>query len=243
MPATSAQIVFTSLTSALLLVPMWAVAEVSALQASSAAASSDGGWQFASEREGVSVWFRRFPNSSVNEVRGEAVFEVSAEALFAVLGDIESYADLMPPTSLAQRLPGDGSGKRYYIEIDPPVVSRRYYCMDVNLSRQRPDVFVSEWRMWSEGCVPRKSSLVPMRDNSGRWRLSALAPMKTRVEFQAHMDPGGQIPTWMVNRTTDGQIAKTFHSLRRASLLPRYAVASPPKTEQPSVSPVSVKTN
>lgn len=209
--------------SALLFVATAALAEDS-----SPALPSDGGWQFASERAGVSVWFRRFAASSVNEVRGEAVFDVSAEALFAVLGDIESYAQFMPPTSLSRRLPSDGSGKSYYIEIDPPVVSRRYYCMDVNLARPRGDVFVSEWRMWTAGCVPRKTSLVPMRDNHGIWRLSALSPTRTRIEFQAHMDPGGQIPTWMVNRATLSQITDTFGSLRRAALLPRYASAVAP---------------
>jgi len=217
------------------------------LAASPATLSDPGevGWKLAQERNGIAIWFRRFHASSVNEVRGEAIFDVSADALFAVLGDIESYAEIMPPTSLSKRLGGtDGGSRSYYIEIDPPVVSRRYYCMDVNFHRPRGDVFVSEWRMWSAGCVPRKSSLVPMRDNSGRWRLSALAPMKTRVEFQAHMDPGGQIPTWMVNRATTGQISETFASLRRAALQPRYAVASSPssKVDQDPTA-VSIKTN
>lgn len=188
-------------------------------------------WQFAAVRDGVSVWFRRFGASSVNEVRGEAVYDVSAVALFAVLGDIESYAEFMPPTSVSRKLSADGSGKSYYIEIDPPVVSRRYYCMDVNLLHPRSDVFISEWKMWTAGCVPRKSSLVPMRDNHGRWRLSALSPTKTRVEFQAHMDPGGQIPTWMVNRATLSQITDTFGSLKRAAMLPRYASATAPEPQ------------
>ncbi len=205
--------------------------------------TNDSGWRFASDKGGVSVWFRPFPSSSVNEVRGEAVFDVSAEALFAVLGDIDSYAEIMPPTAVSKRLV-DGVGSRsYYIEIDPPVVSRRYYCMNVVFSRPRGDQFVSEWRMWSQGCTPRKSSLVPMADNSGRWRLSALGPLRTKVEFQAHMDPGGQIPTWMVNRATVGQISETFASLRRAALLPRYAsiVASEAKSEAERTS--AAKTN
>lgn len=206
--------------------------------------TADAGWKFASEKGGVSVWFRPFPSSSVNEVRGEAVFDVSAEALFAVLGDIDSYAEIMPPTALSKRLSDGTSARSYYIEIDPPVVSRRYYCMDVVLSRPRVDQFVSEWRMWPLGCSPRKSSMVQMADNSGRWRLSSLGPLKTKVEFQAHMDPGGQIPTWMVNRATVGQIADTFLSLRRAAHLPRYAAITKPDPKgEPERPSVSTKTN
>ncbi|HNI59290.1 MAG TPA: SRPBCC family protein [Pseudomonadota bacterium] len=241
-----------SLRISILAVPLFFVAPAFAEDAAPSALTTatmnpvvaDAGWKFASDKGGVSVWFRPFPASSVNEVRGEAVFDVAADALFAVLGDIDAYAEIMPPTSLSKRLSDGTSARSYYIEIDPPVVSRRYYCMDVVLSRPRVDQFVSEWRMWPQGCSPRARSMVQMADNSGRWRLSSLGPLKTKVEFQAHMDPGGQIPTWMVNRTTVGQIANTFASLRRAAQSPRYAAMTKPEPQgEPERPSVSSKTN
>ena len=183
---------------------------------------SQASWKMGLKKAGVTVWSRPFPSSAVNEIRVEAVFDVSADILFAVLIDVDTYAEIMPPTAVAQRLSEKPNERSYYIEINPAMVSRRYYCMNVSFFKPAPDQFVTEWRSWLPGCSPRSNRLVPMSDSHGRWHLSSLGPRKTRVELQAHMDPGGQIPSWMVNRATLGQIAETFFYLYRAAHFPRY---------------------
>lgn len=175
-------------------------------------------WTFGTQKGGVTVFFRPKPDSKVYEVRGEAILPLAAETLFAVLADIDAYAEIMPPTVISKRLAETDHGRSYYIEIDPPVVSRRYYCMDVAFFRPSSDEFVSQWQMWPTGCSPRKNGLVPMTDNRGHWHLSSLGPQTTKVVFEAHLDPGGHLPSWIVNRATLGQVAQTFFSLHKAAL-------------------------
>jgi len=56
-----------------------------------------------------------------------------------------------------------------------------------------------------------------MEDNAGAWTLTSLGPTRTRVFYQAHADPGGSIPTGMVNWAAPRTIADLFASVRKAA--------------------------
>lgn len=181
-------------------------------------------WEAVFAGQGVSVVSRKVAGSKIKEIRAVGEVAISAERLFAVLGDIEQYPRIMPPTIAAHRLAKEGASVWYHLEIDPPVVSKRDYCIKVTLSRLPDGKLQSDWHDTNErGCPPLKPGYVRMRGTWGRWLLTPLDGGRTFVDYQAYTDPAGSLPAWAVNRATARQMGDMFKSLGRAATETRYA--------------------
>lgn len=191
-----------------------------------------GEWRLTKEKHGVQVYQRKVGFSSVDEVRGEAVLDVPAEVLFRVLGDVESYPGVLPPTVVARRLKEEQGARFFYTEINPPLIQRRFYCIRSQTERRPDGALRVEWSLANELCPPTQRRMVRVEDNAGAWTLRPLDEHRTRVIYQAHTNPGGEIPAWIVNEATAGQLPDIFRALRKAADLPRYAQAQAQVTPQ-----------
>ena len=180
-------------------------------------------WVPNGSKEGLSVASRVRPESKVREVRAVGEIAIDAERLFAVLGDIGRYPEIMPPTASARLLDRDGATALYHLVIDPPVVSRRDYCIRVTLTRIEDGALESRWQQTEEHCPAPERGIVRMRGADGRWRLRPLGPGRTEVEYVAFADPGGALPAWMVNRSVVSGLPGIFRALARAAADSRYA--------------------
>ena len=183
-----------------------------------------GPWEAVYAGGGVTVVARKQPGSKIKEIRAVGEVAMGSERLFAVLGDIEQYPRIMPPTIAAHLLAKEGTSAWYHLEIDPPVVSKRDYCIKVTLTRLPDGKLQSEWHDTNErGCPPLKPGYVRMRGTFGRWLLTPLDGGRTFVDYQAYTDPAGSLPAWAVNRATARQMGDMFKSLVKAAAEVRYA--------------------
>ena len=170
-------------------------------------------WQQVSDEDGLIVEMRAYAGSKVNEVRASAVFDVPAARVQALLGDFSRHPGVIPPTTLARRLDGDV----WYMVIDPPWVARRDYCIRVSTFRNAEGGTVFAWVQTSDGCPPPQPRLVRMPENRGAWTVTPLGERRTRVSYQAHTDPGGALPAWIVNRSLARTMRDVFAALRTVS--------------------------
>ena len=182
-------------------------------------------WKPVSEKDGVRISVRPVEGSSIKEVRGEGDIDAPLDNISAVLGDVQSYPVLMPPTVEATELKRQGVDTAWFhMVIDPPMIFKRDYCIRMTLSHLPGGVFKSEWALDNSVCPAKAKNMVRIERNSGSWVLTPLPDGKrTHVVYQSHTDPGGAVPAWIVNRVTAQTIPKIFQSVRRAAVLPRYA--------------------
>lgn len=188
-----------------------------------AAAGGDEGWLQVHERAGVTVFSRAAAGSPIHEFRAVAEMDLPAPALLATVADIESYPGRMPPTLVARRIRGGGESTWYYMEINPSMIARRFYCLHVVQSRLPGGALRSEWSVDNSVCPEHQPGMVRIEHNSGSWTLTPLSDSRTRVTFQTHSDPGGSIPAWMVNQFTARTLPETVESLRAMALRGRVA--------------------
>jgi ribosome-associated toxin RatA of RatAB toxin-antitoxin module len=182
-------------------------------------------WKLYSDKDGLRIELRTVEGSSVKEVRAEAVVDAPADAIFRVLADVESYPGVMPPTVGARRLHTDGKATWYHMVIDPPVVSKRDYCLKITMSQHASGVLTSEFVVDNDDstCPAAASGVVRMVKNRGVWTLTPVDEHHTRVVYQAHTDPGGSVPGWIVNSQTGKTMPKIFAQVMKASVSPHYA--------------------
>lgn len=188
-------------------------------------ARGDDSWHLVVDKPNVQVFQRPVASSKVDAVRGVATFDVPAAVLFRILEDIESYPGMIPPTVVARHIKDEAGNHFYYMEIDPPLIRRRFYCLRTHPERRPDGVMRVEWAVANEMCPASQGSMVRIEDNAGEWKLVPIDGGHTEVIYEAHTDPGGQVPKWIVNSATPKQIAELFKALRKAAGLPRYSQA------------------
>jgi len=187
------------------------------------AGADEAGWRLTLTRDGVTVYQRPMNGSRIDEVRAVAVFELPAPAVLAVLADLEAYPRFWPPTVAVRRLKGSGSSRWYYVEIAPSVVARRFYCVHAVQAQEAGGVLRSGWTLDNALCPESQPGMVRIEDNAGGWTLTPLGDGRTEVVYQAHTDPGGNIPAWMVNSLTARALPETFAHLRKEVVRGRVA--------------------
>jgi uncharacterized membrane protein len=185
-----------------------------------AAAHADGDWQEFSNKDGVLTEQRKVEGVRVREIRASGEIAQPLAKLVAVLRDIEHWPQFMPPTESVEILDDKGDLRRMHVTINPALVSRRDYCVEV-VWKVTETTAESRWFQYTEGCPPPKKGVVRHVRTDGTWRLRALDARRTFVEYQAITDPAGNIPAWMVDRATAKTMRGMFQSLaRRAADLP-----------------------
>ena len=175
------------------------------------------GWKTVRDKDGFQFATRHVGFSKVDEVRAVSTVAYPIDRVAAVLSDVEHYPNNMPPTELVRRLRGDAQDGTYYVELKPPMCSRRYYCVRYQVQRDSATQVRVVWSTHNDSCPARAGGPLRMDDNAGSWTLTALDAGHTRVIYQAHVDPGGSLPASFVNWGTPNAISDLFAALRKAT--------------------------
>lgn len=189
----------------------------------SAGAAGGAEWQSVSSDGFAQISTRPIDGTNVRELRVSAVLKFPAERLIAVVGDVDHYPSFMPPTERVQSLGRTGHTGRWYIVIDPPLIHKRDYCVEITIDRLAGGVMQTRFVRWERDCPVEKPGLVRMPRIEGSWTLTPRPDGTTAVVYQAVTDPAGTVPMWMVNRAAGNSIRDMFHALERAAGDPRIA--------------------
>src|SRR5581483_10607604 len=177
---------------------------------------------FGDSRE-VHVESRAVAGSKVLELVVTGVIDAPPGRVIAMLSDVEAYPALMWPTILAKVLAREGDTLWCYMVIDPPIIEKRDYCMKITVTRLADGGFKSEWIDAPDRCPPPAHGILRIVRNVGSWELHPQADGKTFARYTQHSDPGGSVPTWIVNNMSANAMPDIFNAVRRAVTLPRYA--------------------
>lgn len=178
-------------------------------------------WDEVADDDGVKVYRRAKGGSDVKEFKAVGVVAAHVDTVMAVIADVEKYPRTLPPTQAVKALSPAGKVAKHHFIINPPVISRRDYCAVTTCARAGTGYRV-DWKQTEDGCPPT-DGMVRMVSNVGNWSLSPGAePNTTQVAYQVHADPGGALPSFMVNRATTKTMLEVFESLKKAAKLGTY---------------------
>lgn len=187
-----------------------------------ATAHADGGWTKVHERNGVVVSVRPRIGSPICELGAVADIDAPPDHVYAVISDMERYPEFMPPTSMVKLLRRDGNTFLYYMEINPPVIARRDYCLRVVWEELPGGGWHSSWAADNNNCLPERRGVVRMHENEGEWILEPIAGgLRTHARYRCHVDVRGHVPAWLFNRVSASAIPKIFAAVQRDVRQPR----------------------
>lgn len=169
------------------------------LGACASGASADE-WVQRLDEHGIVVHTRPVEGSSFQAFRGRSVVSAPLDRVLAIVLDADGYQDWFPDCPESRLLRKDGNVQLHYaVTAAPwPVEDRdAVYEYTVSPSPEAGSAFV---RIGSRPeAYPEQDSIVRIKSVEGSWSLRTLEEGRTEVIFEMHLEPGGNIPSWLAN--------------------------------------------
>jgi hypothetical protein len=183
---------------------------------------ASGDWEKEFTKEGITVYTRPVEGSSLREFRGEGIIDAPLEVCRNVIDDTESHTKWRPDCIEAKSFKSEGKDFFSYNETKAPwPVSNRDVVIKTQITETKQKVVYNFTAVDRQDLMPLKDGVVRMTRLTGMWILERKGD-KTHVTYQASVDPGGSIPSWLANKTSKDQPYKSLLGLRDMVKDPKY---------------------
>lgn len=183
-------------------------------------------WSLEKEDDGIKISSREIAHSDFREFKAEVTLETSIDAILAVFQDPDSFTRWVHQCSSAEIIQQDSFLDVYVYQVSdmPLLVSDR----DVVIH----DVYTysDDYKQWSidvqavEGMVA-ETDMVRVTKSQGTYNLYDMENGTVQVVWFQHADPGGALPSWLVNSLIVDLPFNTLNNLRALVKEEQYATS------------------
>jgi hypothetical protein len=162
--------------------------------------SNAGDWKLEKNSEGIKVYTRSNEGSEVLEFKATATINASRMSLAKIIANVAGYPNWFPNCSSAQLVEVISSTQRkYYYKLDLPwPASDRDAVMLLSVDVNN-GAGITILNFTKSTGKPEVSGVIRMPAADGFWKLKTISESKTELEYQFLADPGGSLPTWIIN--------------------------------------------
>jgi hypothetical protein len=160
------------------------------------------GWAVASEKLGVTISTREWPNSDFYAIKIEQVYNSSLSNVVAHLLDDTHFDDWIPDLQSARiiRQMDEQKTRSVYMHLSMPwPLSDRDSVIGQRFTQDNETLTVTV-KEWNEGAsLPEKHGVVRAPRINSEYVLIPLSDGKVRSIWQGHQEPGGAVPSFLAN--------------------------------------------
>lgn len=194
-------------------------------------------WQLAKQEEGIQVYVRDNPNSSLKVFRGVVTLSATKlSSLVAVLDDVNIMPQLLHNCKSAEILKKDDklSTTLYIVSKMPWPVKNRDSVVHSVMTQDKNTKKVLIRMRSNPKAVPLKKGMVRVQAMSGYWEFmpviaGGVNSKKVKVTYELSIDPGGNLPKWLVNTLAVDFPFNTLKNLRQLVKKTAYRNAKHPE--------------
>jgi len=185
---------------------------------------AQGGWELHTDKDGIKIYTSAVPDSKVKAIKVDAEFNATASQLVALIMDVNSSADWVYHTKSAAVIKQVSPSELYYyseVNLPWPAANRDFVAHLIVSQNPDTKVITIDGPAVS-GFVPLKKGIVRIEHSVGKWTITPVGTDKIKVEYNIHVDPGGSLPSWLVNMfATEGPV-KIFKGIKSQLQKPFY---------------------
>ncbi len=174
------------------------------------------------ETEGIKIYVRPSQHSNLKELKTVTRYKTSLSNLVALIADKESYPKWVYGCSKSYILKRVKENETYhYQQTDTPwpLSNRDMVVHNIVLQDSVSKVVTIKSKGYPE-YIPHNASVVRVPEFSAYWKFTPLPNDEVEVEYFMSLDPGGEIPDWVVNIAVSEGPVKTLKNME--ALLRRY---------------------
>jgi hypothetical protein len=186
--------------------------------------SAQTNWELKNEKSGIKVYTRAVTDSKFKAIKVDCELKASLSQIVKVLLDIKNGPEWLYHTKSCTLIKQVSPDELYYYsEINIPwPVQNRDFVAHLKV-RQNPDTkVVTVDGPAVPGFVPLKNGIVRVRSSKGLWVITPLTNGRIRVVYTLQLDPGGNLPAWLVNLFAAEGPLKSFEGLLLQLKKPAY---------------------
>lgn len=187
-------------------------------------ASAQGDWILKTEKEGIRIYMSAVPDSKIKAIKVEGDFNATPTDVVALLMDVNTSAEWVYHVKSCKLIKQVSPSELYYYsEVNLPwPAANRDFVAHLTVSQNPDTKVVTIDGPAVNGFVPEKKGIVRVSDSKGKWIITPTGFDQVRVEYTIHVDPGGALPSWLVNMfATEGPL-QIFRGIKQQLQKPQY---------------------
>ena len=181
-------------------------------------------WELAKEGNGIKVYTRPVDGSNFKEYKGIMTLDASVSSLVALIDDTPAYPDWIDTCIEGKTIKRISPAESYTYTVNkaPWPVSNRDAVVRNVIRQDRETLVVTIEITGIPDFVPPKAGLTRVKYIKGFWQLRPLEEGKVEVIYQVHNEPGGKLPSWLVNSVVVNQPYRTLLNMKKMVKESRY---------------------
>jgi len=181
-------------------------------------------WKFSTEKDGIKVYTSILPESKIKAVKVICEVNANLHQLTALILDVNAGAEWVYETKSSVLLKLISPTELYYYsEVKLPwPLQNRDFIAHLTVSQNPNTKIVTIYGPAVKDFIPEKKGIVRISESVGKWLLAAQGQNRCKVEYTLHVNPGGNIPSWLVNLFADQGPLQMIKRLKTQVKLPKY---------------------
>lgn len=190
-------------------------------------AKAENPWTLSKQENGITIYVRDMQGSNLKVFKGMMTIPTRLTTLVATLDDTKIYPQLFHNCKSAKLLKRNGTHEafNYFITSMPWPVENRDSVVH-SVLKQDKDTKKITIRVGSKSeMVATQSNMIRINKMSGYWTFEPAKNGNVKVTYELGVDPGGELPTWLVNALVVDIPFNTLSNLRELVKMPVYKTA------------------
>jgi len=181
-------------------------------------------WTLKKDEKGIRVYSRNSGNSKYNELRVEMTLQNNLSALAALVLDIGNYPNWSFNTKQTSVLKTVSPAELYfYSEIHSPwPASNRDLALHLTVTQDPATRLMTIHAEELPDYIPGKEGLVRVPVSDEIWTVTPAASGQIKVDYRIKLDPGANMPAWIINSFSVKGPYETFTHVREQLQNPKY---------------------
>ena len=187
-------------------------------------------WKLKTDKDGINIFTRTFPDSKFKAIKVEVELDATLSQMVAVVLDVNTGAQWVYSTKSSVLLKQVSPSELYYyseVSIPWPAANRDFIA-ELRAVQDSHSRVVTIYGPVFPDYMPVKKDIVRVRRSEGKWVISPVAKGKIKVEYTLRVDPGGDLPAWLVNMFVTKGPYESFKKLKEQLQKPEYVNAKLP---------------
>jgi hypothetical protein len=182
-------------------------------------------WTLKVNKAGIEIYTKAsLLNSDLKAVRVNCVLPATLSQIVAVILDVNTGAEWVYSTKSSTLLKQVTPAELYYyseVSLPWPISDRDFIAHLITAQDPRTKIVTIDGPTVTN-YLPQKKNIVRVKQSSGKWIITPAGKKSVRIEYTLETDPGGSLPSWLVNLFVTKGPMETFKKLKLQVQKPAY---------------------
>lgn len=158
-------------------------------------------WKLEKDKNGIRVYSRHLTDSKLKEVKVTSTINATLSQLAAFVSDIDHYKEAVYRVAEAHLVKRVSDREFYYYSETEMVwpVSNRDLVIRMEFEMDRATRTLRIRGTNAPDILPPKKGIVRIPHWHSLWTVQELDSKRLQIEYTFEVDPGGELPVWLVN--------------------------------------------